>query len=265
MKKQTQYQNQNINYHIEGQGKALVLLHGFMEDLGMWKKHSEELSIHYQVLCIDLPGHGETGIWTESHGMDFMAEIVKQVLDVEAIEKCVLIGHSMGGYTTLAFAEKYPEKLNGFGLFHSHSMADSDKDKKNRSRTIEIVNQEKVGFINQFIPSLFAEGNRKVFEKEIAQQIELANQMNPIGITAALEGMKERPMRLDVVAFSECPVLFILGKKDNRIAIDHALAQASTARFAQISILGNAGHMGWLEEKSKTIAIIKGFMLYCAN
>lgn len=265
MIKQIQYQKQYINYQVEGQGQALVLLHGFMEDLGMWNQHSEELSKHYQVLCIDLPGHGETGIWSPSHSMDFMAEIVKQAMDHEGIEKCVMIGHSMGGYVSLAFAEIYPDKLIGFGLFHSHSLADSEQDKKNRSRTIEIVNQEKGAFVNQFIPSLFAKENQKVFQKEIEQQIELANKMNPLGITAALEGMKERPMRIDVVAFSECPVLFILGKKDDRIAYEHVLAQASTAKLAQISILGNAGHMGWLEEKSKTIAIISGFMDYCLS
>ena len=263
MKKQIIFQNQNINYQTEGQGECIVLLHGFMEDLGMWNHHSEELSKDYQVLCIDLPGHGETGIWRESHGMDFMAEIVEQVLLAEAIEKCIMVGHSMGGYTTLAFAEKYPQRLNGFGLFHSHSMADSDEAKKNRKRTIEIVKQEKMSFINQFIPSLFAENNQLIFKKEIEHQIEMANAMNPQGIIAALAGMKERTMRLDVIAFSKVPVLFILGKKDSRIAIDHALAQASTAPLAQITVLGNSGHMGWLEEKSKTTSTIKGFCEFC--
>jgi len=263
MKKEINYQDKNINYHIEGHGESIVLLHGFMESLGMWRKHSEELSKDYQVLCIDLPGHGETGIWNESHGMNFMADIVGRVLEEEKIGKCVMIGHSMGGYVTLAFAEQYPDKLKGLGLFHSHSMADSDEAKKNRDRTIEIIKQQKIGFINQFIPSLYAEENQKKFEKEIAEQIEFANQMNPLGIIAALSGMKERTMQLDIIAFSETPVLFILGKQDNRIALDHALAQASTAKLAQITILGRSGHMGWIEEESKTLASIKGFMSFC--
>lgn len=265
MKKQISYQNQKINYKIEGKGRALVLLHGFMEDLEMWSRHSEELSNQYQVLSIDLPGHGETGIWSDNHVMGFMAKMVGHVLDTEKIDSCVMIGHSMGGYVTLAFADKYPERLHGFGLFHSHAMADSEEAKKDRDRTIEIIKQQKAGFIHQFIPSLFAEENRILFEKEIAQLVASANQMNPQGIIAAISGMKERTMRLDVVAFSEIPVLFILGKQDSRIALDHALAQASTARLAQISILGNSGHMGWLEDCNKTIAAMKGFMIFCQD
>lgn len=265
MKTQILFQNQNVNYQIEGQGETLVLLHGFMEDLGMWDAHSKELSKQYQVLCIDLPGHGETGFWSYNHSMNFMAEMVHHVLEVEKIEKCILVGHSMGGYVTLAFAEAYPEKLNGFGLFHSHTMADSDEAKKNRLRTIDIIKQQKAGFINQFIPSLYTKANQERFAKEIENQIELANQMNPNGIIAALAGMKDRDMRLDVVAFSKVPVLFILGKQDNRIAIDHALAQASTARLAQIIILGDSGHMGWLEESNKTISALKGFLDFCKN
>jgi len=263
MKKQISYQNQQVNYQIEGKGMVLVLLHGFMEDLEMWSHHSEALSSQYQVLSIDLPGHGKTGIWSEHHGMGFMASIVGHILDLEKIDRCVMIGHSMGGYVTLAFAEKYPERLYGFGLFHSHAMADSEEAKKDRDRVIEIIRQQKAGFIHQFIPSLFAEDNRPLFEKEIDQLIKSANQMNPEGIIAAISGMKERSMRLDVVAFSEVPVLFILGKQDSRIAIDHALAQASTAKWAQISVLGNSGHMGWLEDRQKTIAAIKGFIIFC--
>jgi len=263
MEKQIQYKSQNINYKIEGQGLTLVLLHGFMEYIGMWTQHSKELSKENQVILIDLPGHGKTGIWAESHSMDFMAEIVNQVLEAEGVDKCMLIGHSMGGYTSLAFAEHYPEKLIGIGLFHSHSMADSEEAKINRDRTIKIVEQQKSGFITTFIPSLYAESNRIKFEKEIASQIAHANQMNPKGITAALAGMKERSMRLDVIAFSKVPVLFILGKQDNRISLDHAIAQASTANKAQIIILGDSGHMAWIEEEAKTIAAIKGFLLFC--
>lgn len=263
MEKQIIFNNKPIFYQVEGQGQTLVLLHGFMENMGMWDKHSEELSKTYQVICIDLPGHGKSSIYSENHGVMFQADIVATVLQAEQVDKCILIGHSMGGYITLAFAEKYPQKLNGFGLFHSHSMADTDVAKKNRERTIDLVKQDKMGFINQFIPSLFAAKNIDQLQKEINHQIELANQMEPKAIIAALNGMKERKMRLDVLAFSEVPVLFILGKHDTRISLDKALAQAATAPLAQVTILGNSGHMAWLEEPSKTISSIDGFIRFC--
>lgn len=263
MEKQIQYKHKTINYKSEGKGETLVLIHGFMEDLGMWDKHAEELSKSYQVITIDLPGHGKTEIFGASHPMGLLADVVFEVLQAEQVNKCVMVGHSLGGYATLAFADKYPEKLIGFGLFHSHSLEDTEEVKKNRERTIEMINSKKASFINQFIPSLYAKANREKLKTEINHQIDIANKMDPKGITAALEGMKSRPMRLDVLAFSKVPVLFIFGKKDSRIALDQALAQAATASLAQVTILGNSGHMGWLEESSKTIEAIKGFMSFC--
>ncbi len=263
MEKHIIYQGENIHYTVEGQGEVLVLLHGFMEDSGMWKEHSSALSKQYKVVSVDLPGHGKTGIWPNNHSMEWMAEIVSVVLDAEKVTSCVMIGHSMGGYVTLAFAEKYKEKLLGFGLFHSHSLADTEEAKTNRVRTIQLVKQNKTSFINQFIPDLFAKSNREPLKDKIENQLKQANEMKPEGITGALEAMKNRPMRLDVVAFSKVPVLFILGKQDSRIPLDKGLAQASTAKNAEIIVLGNAAHMGWAEETERTISALEGFMKYC--
>jgi pimeloyl-ACP methyl ester carboxylesterase len=261
--KTIQYQNKKIAYHTKGQGETIVLLHGFMEDMDMWDAHSEVLSENYQVITIDLPGHGKSQVVAEIHSMEMMAEIVKTIIDQEKVDSCVLVGHSMGGYATLAFAELYPERLKGFGLFHSHSLADHEKAKINRERTIDLVKQKKGGFINQFIPSLFAEDNRIKFKAQIEKQIKKATNMDITGITAALAGMKERPMRLDMIAYSKVPVLFILGKQDSRIPFEKAMAQASTANTLQLNIFGQAGHMSWLEEQDATIAALSGFMILC--
>jgi len=263
MEKKFKYQDKSIYYQVEGQGTTLILLHGFMEDMSMWSVHSATLSNQYCVISIDLPGHGKSEVISNNHSMELMADLVKQVMDLEQVKKAVLVGHSMGGYATLAFAEKYPGSLLGFGLFHSHTLADTEEVKKNRERTIEIVQKERMSFINQFIPSLYAKDNHMRLKEEIDHQISMANRMNPIGITAAIEGMKERPMRLDMVAFSKVPVLFILGKQDSRIPMEKAMAQASTAAIAQIVILDNVGHMAWQEEPQKTIAALSGFMELC--
>ena len=265
MEKTLKYQEKNIYYRLEGEGDTLILLHGFMEDSKMWDHHITQLSNTYQVLAVDLPGHGSSDVLSSTHSMELMADIVKAVMDAEDMSKAVVVGHSMGGYATLAFAERYPEVIQGFGLFHSHTLADSPEAKENRERTVKIVENEKMSFINQFIPSLYAEANRDRLKKEITYQIEMANKMDPQGITAALLGMKDRPMRLDIVALSQVPVLFVLGKQDSRIPLEKAMAQAATADVAQIHIFGEAGHMSWQEETEKTIAALKGFMTLCCG
>jgi len=265
MKKFTQFNGKKIHYHKNGSGRTLVLLHGYLESLEMWEAHQRILSSKYQIISIDLPGHGKSDQVEEVHSMALMADVVKAVLYQEKISKCVLIGHSMGGYTTLAFARKYPEMLLGFGLFHSHASADDEAGKKNRVRTIEIIKQDKGHFINQFIPSLFAPENIARLDIQIKKQISLANSMTNSNIIAAMAGMMERESSLDILMDTQVPVLFIIGKRDSRIPLEKVLAQSSIPITSQILILGNAGHMSWIEEQQKTIAEIDGFMTLCES
>ena len=263
MERKIDFLGKHIFYRVDGEGETLILLHGFMEDISMWDAFVKPISQNYQVITIDLPGHGKSENVDRIHTMELMADIVREVLIMEKKQKCVLIGHSLGGYITLAFAEKYPTMLNGFGLFHSHTLGDTPEAKINRDRTIELVRKEKMGFINQFIPSLFAKENRILLKSKIDHQIALANEMQSEGIIAALAGMKERPSRTEIVAMSKVPVLFILGKQDERIPFEKAMAQAATSSMAQINILANSGHMAWLEESKKSMAIVNGFVGLC--
>ncbi len=265
MKKTCSLNGKKIHYQINGRGQTLVLIHGYLESLLMWEEHQRVLSSKYQVISIDMPGHGKTDYFFDVHTMTFMADVIYEVLRNEKIEKCVMIGHSMGGYTTLAFASKYNKMLLGFGLFHSHAKADDAEAKRNRERTIELINQDKGHFIYHFIPTLYAPENVEKFAKQIDNQINLANAMGKKSVIAAMEGIKERDSSLDILIESKNPVLFILGKQDVRIPLESALAQAALPKNSLVLILGNSGHMGWLEEKEKTIVTIDGFMQMCSN
>lgn len=264
MEKIINYQGKDIHYKISGKGNCLVLLHGYLESLEMWNIHQEQLSEYHQVISIDLPGHGKTGNFGKIHTMPLMAEVVYEVLQTEHIQKCIMLGHSMGGYTTLAFADKYPKMLNGFGLFHSHALADNAETKLNRERTIDLIEQDKGHFINHFIPSLFAPANKEKFAKEIDFQIDSANKMPKENVIAAMAGMKERYSSIDILVEAKVPVLFIAGKHDSRIPLEKTLAQAALPKNTQLTILGNSGHMSWIEEQQKTIATIDGFMKFCS-
>ena len=161
------YHDKKIYYKIEGKGKAIVLLHGFLEGLYVWEDYMKELSKNYTVLTIDLPGHGDSECISEVHDMTMMSEVVASAIYINNISQCILIGHSMGGYVMLKFADKYPNLLKGFGLLHSHALPDSEEGKANRNRVIEIVSKNHKNFISQFFPELFASANVSKFKKEI--------------------------------------------------------------------------------------------------
>ncbi|MCK4569469.1 MAG: alpha/beta hydrolase [Bacteroidales bacterium] len=253
------YKGKKISFVDRGEGNALVLLHGFLENMSMWDYFSQKLSEEFRVITIDLPGFGGSECINSVHLMEQMAAVVNEVLEHLEVEKCLMIGHSMGGYVTLAFVDKFPEKLQGFGLFHSHALADSPDAKRNRNRAIDIVKADCGSFIYNFIPDLFAPENVESFEKEIKKLYEDAMNTSPKAIIAALEGMKNRTDKRDVLAYAKVPVLFILGKKDSRIPIEKTLVQASLPAVSEILVLDDAGHMGHIEAPKETLGAVRGF------
>ncbi len=254
-----------IHYQIKGSGPDIVLLHGFMESLEMWHPFLPSLTKDFSVVMIDLPGHGRSKCLEEVHSMPLMAEQIKKVLDKENIRKCTLVGHSMGGYVALAFAKKHPEYLNGLSLFHSHPFPDTEEARRNRTRTIELVEQDKSGFISSFVSSLYFEENRERLKPEIERQKEIAREMDPDGIIAALKGMKERPGSMDFLAQTDIPVLFIAGKKDTRADIDKLMTAIATPAHSEALILDKVAHMGFHEATNETLNTLHYFALKCSG
>ena len=258
------YNNKKIAYTITGNGPVLVLMHGFMECQQIWNDFAADLSKKYKIVTIDLPGHGESECIDNVHTMDLMAYIINAVLLHLEINKCVLIGHSMGGYVSLAFAEKYPEMLMGLGLFHSHPFADTDEAKKNRDRSCEIVKQNRAGFISAFIPELFAPENVEKYHKEIKQLQQYIKDMTVEAIVASQQGMKLRKDRTAVIKNAAYPVLLIFGKQDPRTPIPKMLEQITYPKHCEILII-DVGHMGYIEAKKETLHTINSFTEKCFN
>ena len=251
--------DKRLHYRIEGDGEAIVLVHGFMESSAIWEAFGTELARNFLCIAPDLPGHGQSGNLSEVHTMTMMADCLKAILDHEGIQRCILVGHSMGGYVSLDFSAHYTSRVAGLVLFHSSALPDSEEARRNRERTIEVVRQNHHGFIAQFIPSLFAEFNAEPLQTEIETLMNQARAMAPESIIAAQAGMKERPGYLELLTTLTCPVLFIGGKHDSRIPADKLMAQAMLPWHSEVLLLGNAGHMGYLEAPAQTFQALRYF------
>lgn len=257
------YAGSAIFYENSGKGPAVVLLHGYPESHAIWENFRKELSKSFKVITPDLPGLGQSELLAGIQSMEMMATAIKALLDHEGIKKCVMAGHSMGGYVSLAFAELFPEMLDGLCLFHSMALGDTSEAKTNRDRTIALIRRNKNNFLNQFIPNLFAEQNRESFDLIIRQMKETASACSSEALIACISGMKLRPNRESVLSSLKVPVLFIFGKHDSRMPLDLMLPQTALPRISFTIILGNAGHMGFYEEKDLCIRSIKDFSLQC--
>ena len=257
-----EYQQRKVFYQVEGKGFPLVLLHGFCEDHRVWDELVEQLDLG-RILRIDLPGFGQSAP-LERGSIDDFAAGVKAVLDELRIDRCVMVGHSMGGYTTLAFAERYPEYLAGWGLFHSHPFADTEVTRINRAKSREFIQRNgSIPYVKQLFPKLFPP-SFLTSQRYISDRLtHWASQFPTEGIQGGLEAMAKRPDRTDVLRHSEVPVLFILGDQDELIPFHQQLAQTHLPDIAQIHVFPKVGHMGLLEAPKKGAAAIQQFYQFC--
>lgn len=250
----------NLRYQDAGEGPVIVLLHGYLETLKIWKEFVIELSKKYRIIAPDLPGHGKSEITEEIQTMDSMAYSIKLMLDHLEIKKCVMVGHSMGGYVALAFLERYPDLLQGISLFHSGPFADTEEKKEHRDREIHLIKHGKKSLVyHNHISKTFAKDNIYLYPDINEKLIKLCQKSSEYGIISALEGMKVRPDRLALLENTKIPVQYIIGKMDNFIPMG-VLEKIKFPIGTDIVVLENSGHMGMFEEKEKSLEAISGFV-----
>jgi pimeloyl-ACP methyl ester carboxylesterase len=257
------YNNSKVAYQKVGQGQILVLLHGFCEDSTMWADFVPLLSKKYTILTIDLSGFGDSDL-LKNTGISAMADAALAVLEVEKVESCILIGHSMGGYVGLALAEKKPEILLGLGLLHSHPYKDSQSKTQNRLKTIGFIQRHGIApfaghFVRNLFPPDFVEHNKQFVEELIHK----TSMHHSDAVIAASHAMIERDDRTAVLTNLACPALFIVGTLDNAIPTEHSFKQLSLPKIASVHILENVGHMGMFEAPVETLEIIVDFIDFC--
>lgn len=263
MLKSVPFHTSSVHFDDLGSGKVIVLLHGYLETMDIWSEFAQQLAKTFRVITIDLPGHGKSGKVAEVHDMDLLADAVNSVLTFARVDKCFMVGHSMGGYVTLSFMAKYRYKLLGISLFHSTPFADSEEKKANRDREIKLLREgRKEIIINNSVPNGFATDNLEKLAKEVARAKAIGNQNSEEGIIAILEGMKTRPDRQNMIKETGLPILFILGKKDNHIPYDLMYSVAQRSSSGEILSLENSGHMGFIEEPEVCLSTLISFVYH---
>ena len=261
MEKNIQHLDSTINYSIEGNGVTLVLLHGFCESKNIWTDFKIPLLSKYKIIAIDLPGFGKSLPGTKHTGMELMAEAVFAVLNEEQIENCYLLGHSMGGYVTLSFAEKYSERLRGIGLFHSSCFADDDAKKTVRKKVADFVLKNgSRQFVAELFPSLFAPEYAASHKEQILMIEDIAAMLPPESIANGSIAMSNRKDLSSFFAETYLPILIIIGKKDLAIPIAVSMKMAHLPKAALICLLEQTAHMGMLEESTKARTAIEDWI-----
>lgn len=261
-----QFQNKKIFYRTEGKGKPVILLHGFAEDGNVWNKQIATLKEKYQFIIPDLPGSGLSQLMEGECTIEDYAEVIKAIAEEVIFKKkkemkFSLIGHSMGGYITLAFAEKYAEFLTSFGLFHSSAFADSEEKIAIRKKGVSFIKKNGTEvFLKTSIPNLFSEKTQKERPELIEQLFNIAKNISPEALIQYYEAMILRPDRTDVLRSFEKPVLFIIGKNDKAVPLQSSLEQCHLPSISSVNILQHSAHMGMWEEEELSNKYLNEFL-----
>jgi pimeloyl-ACP methyl ester carboxylesterase len=255
--KQIQFKNTSISYSDTGKGTAIVLLHGFLENQKMWNNYIDVFSVKNRVITVDLLGHGETECLGYIHSMEDNADAVHAVLAELRIRKAILVGHSMGGYVALAFAELYPENVKGLVLLNSTARGDSAERKLNRARAVKAVKQSYIGFVSLAVANLFSENNRERLVKEIEITKKEALKTPLQAIVASLEGMKIRADREVLLHLSPYPKILILGEKDPVLGYEETKEQIENTEVELVTFPD--GHMSHIENQEELTKVLLQF------
>ncbi|WP_295940877.1 alpha/beta hydrolase [uncultured Alistipes sp.] len=241
--------------------KCIVLLHGYLESMLVWEEFVPYLYKKARVLTIDMPGHGISVVTGEVHTMEFLADTVADGLKALGVERCTLVGHSMGGYVALAFCERHPDMLEGLVLLSSTPYADSEEKIENRRREIALVQAGKKDALARVAPEAgFAEENRIRMKDHIEDLTEQVFITEDDGIIALLNGMSSRKDQNEMLRRSKVPQLFILGCKDSYIPLEAGEKMVAEHPQAKVVWLENSGHMGFLEEPEAAAKAILDFV-----
>jgi pimeloyl-ACP methyl ester carboxylesterase len=262
MNKTITVHNREIFYRVEGNGRSILFIHGFGETGDVWNNQVSFFRNQFKLIIPDLPGTGKSALVNDM-SMEGMAEVIQEIVKEEVPKtegKLVIIGHSMGGYITLAYAEKYPDQLQAFGLFHSTALPDTEEKKAARQKGIGFIRENGAfEFLRTTSPNLFSPDFRAENQAIVAGFIKSLNNFSPESLVYYYEAMIKRPDRTNLLKSLKVPVLFIMGKHDTAILLQDTLKLCSLPEKAYIHILRKSGHMGMIEEADFSNNFLKQF------
>lgn len=249
----------NICYSDQGEGQVVVLLHGFCGSAAYWEKVIPLLSGSCRIIAPDLRGHGASDAPKGAYTIEQMADDVLSLIDTLEIPKITLLGHSLGGYITLSFAQRHAARLNGFGLIHSTGYPDSEEAKEKRLKSVSTIQSQGItAFVDELIPGLFSPATIDHSMQLLERAKEIGYKTPPQGAVGAAMAMRERPDRRDVISATELPVMLVAGAEDTLIPAERTFT-SDKPNITQATVSG-AGHMSLFEAPERLSEIIRDFL-----
>lgn len=232
--------------------KAVVLLlHGFGEDHCIWKEQITFLSKYFRVIAPNLPGvHCKPLNIHHSHAPSIQnyVELMHELMHSLHIDKYYVIGHSMGGYIGLAFADYYVNHVIGLGLVHSTSYEDSPAKKESRLKVAEFIQEHGTQkFLETATQNLFGNAFKKTHPEQIQNVMDSVSDVSSEAMIQFVMAMRNRKAHTHLLTQQRIPIWMIVGEADIAVPMEDSLQQTQLLPPNNVLILEEVGHMGMLE------------------
>ena len=257
-----------INYELAGKGPCLVLIHGFSDNLTMWYNQVPEFSKSYQVLTIDVRGHGETEVPNGKYEMATVTEDLRALLDDLKIEKACVLGYSMGGRIALSFALKYPERTTGIVFANSGVMGPGAEPPpeqmmemmERRKQMMEMMESGDIAAISDFMAERsLSPGFRGKDPDTFRKYKEVKIKNSPAAYKTIMESMAAGMADPPDLSLLQCPALIIAGEQDGFMAMDTAYYMEKTIKDATLVVF-STGHASAIEVPDQFNRAVKEFL-----
>jgi pimeloyl-ACP methyl ester carboxylesterase len=241
-----------LAYYDQGKGEQTILLiHGFGEDNTIWKNQIEFLSTHYRVIAPNLPGvHCKPLALHHSQAPDIRmyVEVLHDLMHHLNIDQYFIVGHSMGGYIGLSFADYYVNHVQGLLLFHSTTYEDNEAKKTSRMKVAEFIQEWGVSkYLETATPNLFGDAFKKTNPGVIQNVIESGLGISQEAMIQFVFAMRNRKAMTHLLQQHTIPVWMIAGDADIAVTIQDSLEQIKLLPSSNSLVLNNVGHMGMFE------------------
>ncbi|WP_280701104.1 alpha/beta hydrolase [Kitasatospora sp. GP82] len=247
-----------------GTGIPLVLLHAFPLSARMWEAQLELLpgptGEQARVLAPDQRGFGAVELGQDAPSLDLVADDVARLLDVAGIDRAVIGGLSMGGYTAMAFARRHPGRLAGLLLADTKATADTAQARANRERMAQAVlarNSVQLLVDDRFEESVLGPATAPELTARVREMIAEAS---PQAVAWAQRAMAGRQDSLDVLAGVTVPAAVIVGEQDALTPLAEARLMAEALPDAQLTVIPSVGHFSSLEAPETFNAAVRGLL-----
>lgn len=257
-----------LHYNKTGSGDPVLLVHGFPNDGSSWDKLLPLLSSNYQYIVPDLPGAGKSAALPEL-SLEKMAGSILDVLEKEGIDKAILVGHSMGGYTIMEAAQHFPERIKGIALVHSLASADTEEKRAIRERSIKLLQSGGSGksvFLKAMAENLFAEAFKEKYPRAVDEVANKGMALSADSLSAFYKAIMLRSDKKDWLSQNTgIPIQWIIGDEDKATPMDEALAQCHLSGVNDVRLYRGVGHMSMMEAPERLARDLNEFFDFVRN